>query len=147
MAKRENSRCDFHFCKLLKSFPGGPVAKTLSSQCKGFGVWSLVRNWSHISKLKTSRATAKSLHAETKTSFHSDDQRSWVPQLGPVIAKYINNSFFKDVLRKVLSLDNSYFYYSFFAGFIVYTVFKGYTPFGVITLLLAILPGDYSTPL
>ena len=70
-----------------------------------------------------------------------------MPKLGPVIAKYINNSFFKDVLRKVLSLDNSYFYYSFFAGFIFYTVFKGYTPFGVITLLLAILTGDYSTPL
>ena len=57
MAEETDSRLSFK--DNLHEFPGDPVAKTLSSQCRGpgFDPWS--ENW-------IPHATAKSLHTATK---------------------------------------------------------------------------------
>ena len=60
-----------------RDFPGGPVAKTLHSQCRGprFDPWS--GNWIPHAKTKSSHATAK------EPTHHNKDRGSCMLQLRP----------------------------------------------------------------
>ena len=58
--------------KPTQDFPGGPVAKTLCSQCRGLGVQALVRELDptccnqrvHTPQLKILHATTKTQHSQ-----------------------------------------------------------------------------------
>ena len=54
------------FLNVVRNFPGGPVAKSLSFQCRrsGFDSWS--GTWFHMLQLKCSHMATKTLREETK---------------------------------------------------------------------------------
>ena len=57
-----------HDQNVKKDFPGGPVAKTPCSQCRGPGIQSLVRELeAHMSQLRVHMQQIKILHAAMKT--------------------------------------------------------------------------------
>ena len=78
--------------KMFRDIPGGPVAKIPRSQRRGPGLIPRQGTRSHMLQQRV-------LHVMTKTSHmlqlrkdptcHNEDQRSLMPQLRPVTAKYI----------------------------------------------------------